>query len=168
MSTFLKNFHPMSRDVPQELIVPRTFFFPPPAGRAAKNAYFPKKYTIFRPFCSKNHNTGALRAKNRASSGKKSRFRAAVPAFCPVFSALRPEKTLPFPHQKSPAGRGRPSSHRPPSPAQKTCSVAPQTLLHSARHEELQGRNTVTGSWRCRAAASASIPAGKALPCACP
>ena len=120
------------------------FFFPSHAGRAAKNAYFPKKCTLFSPvLVKKSQYRGTPCPKQGLFRGKKP-IHAAAPAFCPVFSALRPERRSPSRIRNPPGGAASSLRTLCASPSfpgsEKACSVAPQALLHSARHEKPQGK----------------------------
>lgn len=120
------------------------FFFPSHAGRAAKNAYFPKKCTpFFARIGQKITIQGHSVPKTGPLPGKKADPRRSSGFLSRVF---RPpaRKALPFPHQESPGGAASSLRTLCASPSfpgsEKACSVAPQALLHSARHEKPQGK----------------------------
>lgn len=170
MSTFLENFHPMSRDVPQELIFPRTFFLSFSCRTCRKKCLFSKEmHPFFRPYWSKNHNTGALRAQNRASSGEKSRstpqLRLSVPCFPPSG-----QKGAPLPASGIPrAGRHllcAPSVHRPPSPAQKRPAPSRRRRSFTAPVTKSRKEKNCVPLMALPGCGFRVNPCRKALPCA--
>ena len=170
MSTFLENFHPMSRDVPQELIFPRTFFLSSAGRRRYKKCLFSK---VMRHFLARiaqkitiqGHSmpkTGPLPGKKADSAPQ---LRLSAPCFPPSGQKRHSLPASGIPR----AGRHllcAPSAHRPPSPAQKRPAPSRRRRSFTAPVTKSRKEKTACRSWRCRAAASASIPAGNALPCA--